>query len=88
MNPWIPLVALSALVGALSALAFRGKKAVLIGAIIPWLALLACLLYAEYFLPYQGGGASMWPIAQLFGGTVAALVGGISAAIVHGKRRP
>jgi len=36
---------------------------------------LASLLYQEYFAPHQGGGASMWPIAQLFGGTLAASLG-------------
>jgi hypothetical protein len=42
---------------------------------IPWSGLLACLLFSEYCLPYRGGGASMWPIAQLFGGTIAAGTG-------------
>ncbi|EDY86337.1 hypothetical protein GP5015_1811 [gamma proteobacterium HTCC5015] len=42
---------------------------------MPWLALLAAILYAEYVLPYEGGGASMWPIAQLVGGTAAAFSG-------------
>ena len=64
-------------------LAIRGRKAVLIGAVIPWLGLLAWLLYHEFLVPYQGGGASMWPIAQLFGGTVAALVGACAAAAVR-----
>ena len=83
MNPWTPLVLLSAGAGAFSALAIRGRKAVLIGAVIPWLGLLAWLLYHEFFVPYQGGGASMWPIAQLFGGTVAALTGACSSAAVR-----
>ena len=83
MNPWIPLVLLSAGAGAFSALAIRGRKAVLIGAVIPWLGLLARLLYNEYFVPYQGGGFSYWPIAQFFGGTVAALTGACSSAAVR-----
>jgi hypothetical protein len=37
----------------------------------------AFVLYAEFLLPYQGGGASMWPIA-LYLGSAAGL---ISAAI-------
>jgi hypothetical protein len=82
MNGWISLILLSAGAGALSGLAMRGRKAVVLGAVIPWLGLLAWLLYCEYFVPYQGGGASMWPIAQLFGGTAAALTGaGFSVAV-------
>lgn len=26
------------------------------------------ILFAEFVLPYQGGGASMWPLAIIFGG--------------------
>jgi hypothetical protein len=26
------------------------------------------VLFAEFILPYKGGGASMWPIALMFGG--------------------
>jgi hypothetical protein len=37
----------------------------------------AFVLFAEFILPYEGGGASMWPIA-LF---VASFVGFISAAL-------
>ena len=36
------------------------------------------VLFAEFALPYSGGGASMWPVALLFGGAygaVASLVG-------------
>lgn len=66
-----------------SGLKFRGPKAVLMGAAIPWLGLLAVLLFIECFVPYQGGGASMWPVAQCFGGTVAALTGACSAAFVR-----
>lgn len=53
----------------------KGRLGIVLSGAIPWLGLLAGLLYQEYFVPYQGGGASMWPIAQLFGGTVAAVTG-------------
>jgi hypothetical protein len=79
MNQWLPLILLSVLAGVVCGLFIRGRKAVLVGAAVPWLALLGWLLYGEFFLPYQGGGASMWPIAQLFGGTVAALVGALAS---------
>jgi uncharacterized membrane protein YhhN len=29
------------------------------------LVILSSLLYSEYFVPYAGGGASMWPIALI-----------------------
>ena len=53
----------------------RKKWAIYIAGAVPWFGLLAALLYTEYFTPYRGGGASMWPIAQFFGGTVAAAIG-------------
>jgi hypothetical protein len=33
------------------------------------------VLFAEFVLPYQGGGASMWPIALIFGGIYGAVAG-------------
>ena len=54
------------------------KTGLLLSAVIPWLGLLGVLLFQEYVFPYKGGGASMWPIAMLFGGTVAALTGMVS----------
>ncbi len=85
MNPWIPLVLLSVVAGAGAGAAFKGRKAVFMGGAVPWCAFLGWLLYNEYVLPYQGGGASMWPVAQLFGGSAAALVGAGTAAFV-GRR--
>ncbi len=32
----------------------------------------AFILFVEFVLPYQGGGASMWPIAIIFGGAYGA----------------
>jgi hypothetical protein len=91
MNPWIYLVLLSAFVGSICGIVFRGRAVVLTGAGIPWFGLLAWLLYNEYFVPYQGGGASMWPIAQLFGGTAASIIGAtvaVSARFVRDKFLP
>ncbi len=36
----------------------------------------AFVLVSEFVLPYSGGGASMWPIALVFGGLIGALAGG------------
>lgn len=59
----------------------RHKFSILIAGAIPWFGLLGVLLYWEYFIPYQGGGASMWPVAQLFAGTAAAIIGILSFKI-------
>jgi hypothetical protein len=48
--------------------------------------MLAWLLYNEYFVPDPGGGASMWPIAQLVAGSVAAAVGMLAAAVARAAR--
>jgi hypothetical protein len=33
---------------------------------VPVFTILSILIYNEYFVPYAGGGASMWPIAMIF----------------------
>jgi hypothetical protein len=86
MNPWIPIVVLSLIAGAVCGFAVRGRLSLLIAALIPWFGVLAWLLYSEYFVPYQGGGASMWPVAQLFAGSAAAAIGLCAAAVVRAIR--
>ncbi len=75
INAWLAVLIPSALVGAVCAWKLHGKKALIYSAAIPWLGFLIWLLYNEYFVPYSGGGASMWPVAQLFAGTAAAFTG-------------
>lgn len=75
MHIWLILIGGSALAGYLVAIIFRKNWAIYIAGALPWFTLLGALLYTEYFTPYQGGGASMWLIAQFFGGTIAAGVG-------------
>ncbi len=70
---------LSVLAGGISGLIAKRRSAIILGATVPWFGLLLILLYHDYILPYSGGGASMWPIAQLVGGTVAAMIGVLSA---------
>jgi hypothetical protein len=82
-HPWLTLIALSAAAGCLAALAVRGRPALALAAVVPWLGVLGWLLYLEYGRPYQGGGASLWPIAPLFGGTVAACTGVVAAALIR-----
>jgi hypothetical protein len=39
------------------------------------------ILADEFLLPYQGGGASMWPIALAFGSFYGAMMGGLGVVI-------
>lgn len=83
---WATLIGLSALVGALYGWIAPERRTLAWGAVIPWFGVLAWVLYNEYFGPYRGGGASMWPIAQLIAGTVAAAVGMLAAGIARAAR--
>ncbi len=84
---WLALALLAALTGIIAGYALSGWRAVAVGAAVPWLGLLGWLLYHEYFVPYEGGGASMWPVAQLFAGTFVASIGGLAAAAVVWARQ-
>jgi hypothetical protein len=44
------------------------------------------ILFDAYVLPYRGGGASMWPIAILFG-TPVALLGAFLGAVAGRSAR-
>ena len=75
MDIWLILIGASTLVGVITALLLNKPWAIYVAGAVPWFSLLAALIYTEYFTPYKGGGASMWPIAQLFGGAIAAAIG-------------
>ena len=77
---WLGILVPSTLIGSICGLLVKGRLAFILAGGIPWFGLLGALLYSEYILPYEVGGASMWPIAQLFGGTVAAVVGIIACS--------
>jgi hypothetical protein len=73
---WLGLLLPSAIVGIICGYFIKKRRlGIMLAFFIPWFGLLTYLLYKEYFVPYQGGGASMWPIAQIFGGTIAAGTG-------------
>jgi len=65
---------LAIILAGLMALTLRLMK---VKALRAWL--MGCLvvpvfvLFAEFVLPYQGGGASMWPIAIVVGGFMGAI---------------
>jgi hypothetical protein len=84
---WPTLILLSVLAGGLCGAFIRGRRAILWGGAVPWLGMLAWLLGNEYLVPYDGGGASMWPVAQLIAGTVMAVAGGVAAAAVRAVKR-
>jgi hypothetical protein len=83
----LSIVVPSAIIGAFCGYFIRGGKCLIFAIIIPWFGLLAVLLFEEYCMPYEGGGASMWPVVQLFGGTTAAVTGLFSCAIFREIRR-
>jgi VanZ family protein len=86
---WFAIVGGSIAVGLATARLLTGwRAAAWIAGAAAWLLMLAYLLFNEYVLPYRGGGASMWPIAQLFGGTVAGVVAAVSCALAQARRRP
>jgi hypothetical protein len=39
------------------------------------------ILFSEFVLPYQGGGASMWPIALAFGTFYGAMTSGLGVVM-------
>lgn len=39
------------------------------------------ILIEEFLLPYQGGGASMWPIALVFGTFYGSMAGGLGVVL-------
>ena len=80
MTAWITIIGSSAVVGFLLSYIFKKRKVVgvLTAPIIPLLGLLVFLLHQEYCEPYTGGGASLWPVAWIFGGTV----GGATSILV------
>lgn len=41
----------------------------------------AFVLFAEFVLPHQGGGASMWSIALFFGGAMGAVAAGAGVVL-------
>ena len=83
VTAWFILVSLSAITGIACARVLRGWIGVVCSFAVPWLGVLAWILYSEYFVPYRGGGASMWPIAQFFAGSGAAISGIIGYAIAQ-----
>jgi hypothetical protein len=75
VETWSVLLIGSALIGGLGAWYLRSRRSWLVAIFLPPTLFLAWLLLNEYVLPQGGGGASMWPVAFVIGGTAAALAG-------------
>lgn len=45
--------------------------------LLSWTIMPAFILFVEFALPYRGSGASMWPIALIFGGFYGVIIGGV-----------
>lgn len=75
MTVWMMLLVPSALVGFLCAFYIKKKWAIFVAGLLPWLGVLVSLLYSVYVTPYEAMDASMWPVAQFFGGNMAAFAG-------------
>jgi hypothetical protein len=72
---WTVLVIGSALCGVACSIRLSGRSGLVASAVLPWSAVLAWVLYQEFAVPYRGGGASMWLVALLFAGAIAACAG-------------
>lgn len=83
METWFVLLGSAALVGGASAWYLRGASSWLVACLLPPALFLAWLLANEYLLPYRGGGASMWPVALVVGGTAAAVTSCCALALVR-----
>ena len=83
MELWGYIMIPSALVGAFSGCLFRAKKSYFVAGALPWFELLAVLLYDIYWRHSgHAQAASMWPIAQILGGTLVAVTGVFACAFV------
>ena len=74
----IAAIIIAAIVGFIARLSrTRPQKAWLLGCtVVP-----AFVLFAEFVLPHQGGGASMWPIALILGGAYGAAASGFGVCL-------
>lgn len=78
MHVWLIWLGSSAFIGALCAIFIKKAWAIYMAGGLPWLGLLSALIYTVYFAPGHDGGDGFWIIAQLVGGTIAAITGMLS----------
>ena len=91
MNPWPGILLWSAASGAVSALVLQRRRpvAVVVAGAVASLGVAVWVLYEEFVVPRvidYSKGPSMWPIALVVAGTVAAVVGASTAAAIGRSR--
>jgi len=72
---WLLIITPSLFTGVLFAYFVKGRLGLVLSILIPWLGLLIVLLCERFYFPCTGVTVTMWPFAQLFGGTIAAIAG-------------
>jgi hypothetical protein len=65
----------------------RTRPGLIVASCIPAFVILATLLYHAYVGPYEGGGASMWPIAFVVAGIPAVACGCLGCGFGQVLRR-
>jgi len=70
------VIAFSLFFGAITGV-LRGPR--WLACVLPPLAIFSLMSYAEFFIPYAGGGASFWPIGEI----VASGTAFVSSAIPY-----
>lgn len=84
MNLLNHLTLVSTLFGVVCGLLFKRKTlGFTLATCAPVAVSLSVLLYNEYFIPYKGGGASMWPIALIFTATPAVICSCLACALAQ-----
>ena len=83
---WFVLIILSALVGIFIGAKASKKSSLLLAGAVPCSGFQAFILYNMYFVPYQGGGAPMWLVAQVFGGAISFTVGALSFLLTYRQK--
>ena len=80
------IIIMPVVIGVLSGHFIRGKTSFFVAGALPWFGLLACLLYREFYVPHEGR-ATMWPMAQFFGGFMVATIGLVSCTTCKALRQ-
>ncbi len=73
------------IIGAVAGFALTGRSRYVIAALSGWLITAGGLIW-EASRPYEGGGASMWPVAVLFVGIWTAGAALLGCGAAHGLR--
>jgi len=72
---WLLIITPSIFAGLLFAHFVKGRLGLVLSILVPWLGLLIILLCERFYFPCTGLEVTMWPYAQLFGGTIASIAG-------------